>query len=80
MIRNKNENWFIGKLGQVLSRNPNITDIHELAIEAMRKQRHSDLNEYYLDGALAKMMVQKQISFKKVILDQKTLRSVPLAA
>ena len=79
-MRNKNKNWFTGKLSQVISRHPNISDIHELAILALRNQRHTDLNEFYLDCALAKLMANKGINSKKVLGKKETLKPISLAA
>ena len=79
-MRNKNINWFEGKLSQVLSKNPNISDINELAILALRNQRHTDLNEFYLDCALVNLRADKGINIKKVIWKKETLKPISLAA
>ena len=67
MMKDKSINWFEGKLSQVISKNPNISDINDIAILALRKQRHSDLNEFYLDVAITTMKAEKRLSFKKVV-------------
>ena len=79
-MRNRTITYFEGKISQVISRNPNISDINELAILALRNQRHTDLNEFYLDCAIANLMANKGISFKKVIGKSETLQFIPLAA
>ena len=65
MRKNRTVAYFEGKISQLLSRNNDINNINELAIQAMRNQNQSDLNEFYLDVALAKLQVEKRISFKK---------------
>ncbi len=77
MIKEKHTNWFEGKISQVISRNPNISNINELAILALKNQRHTDLNEFYLDCAIAKLRLEKRINLKKVIGKRKP---IPLAA
>ncbi len=79
-MRTKSIGWFEGKISQVLSRNPNIQDIHEVAILALRNQRQSDINNFYLDCALERLMVKRHITFKKKTLKTTTLLSISLAA
>ena len=71
MRKNRTVPYFEGKVNFIMSRKPYIS-IHELAIEAMRKQRHSDLNDFYLDCALVKLMANKQV-IKKDNQNQITL-------
>ena len=77
MIKEKNINWFEGKIFQVISRNPNISDINEIAILALRNQRHTELNDFYLDCALVNLRANKSINLKKVIGKR---QSISLAA
>ena len=76
-MRNRNINWFEGKISQLLSKNENIQDINELAILALRNQRHTELNEFYLDVAIAKLRVEKRLNLKKLIGKR---QPIPLAA
>ena len=78
MIRNKNIHWFIGKIGEVLQKHPEIKSLNELACEVLRNQNNSLENEFYCDVAL--IMVQKQITLKKKIGKTETLKSISLAA
>ena len=80
MMRNRTIAYFEGKISQVLARNKNINNIHDLAIQALHHQNHSDLNEFYLDVAIAKLRTEKRIGFKKKILKTKTLRPISIAA
>ena len=80
MRKNRTVAYFEGKISQVLNRNPDIQDIHELAIQALYNQRHSELNEFYLDVAIANLMVEKRINFKKIIQNNKSIRPISLAA
>ena len=78
-MRNRTITYFEGKISQLLARN-NINNIHELAIQALHNQNHSDLNEFYLDVAIAKLQVEKYIGSKKVIQKNKSIKTFPLAA
>ena len=78
-MRNKTEQFFEARINYILSKTPNIS-IHELAIKALHKQTHSDLNEFYLDCAIEKLKVKKQLSPKKVIQKTKLLNIIPIAA
>ena len=78
-MRNRTTAYFEGKISQVLSKNPNIT-VHELAIKALYKQQHTDLNEFYLDCAIAQLGIEKQLQTKKVIQKTKSIRIFPIAA
>ena len=76
-MRNRTITYFEGKISQVLARNKHINNIHELATLVLRNQSHSDLNEYYLDVALA----QLDITFKKVIKqNNETIKPFSIAA
>ena len=79
-MRNRTIAYFEGKISHILSKNPQIQDIHELAIQAMRKQNHSDINEFYLDCALEQLRVESKLGSKKVIQKKKLLNLIPLAA
>ena len=77
-MRNKNINWFIGKIEEVLQKYPEIKTLNELACEVLRSQNNSIENEFYCDVAL--IMVQKYIGLKKEILKPKSLSRIFLAA
>ena len=79
-MRNRTVSYFDGKLSEVLSRNPNIQDIHELAIKALYNQKHSDINEFYLDCAIERLKVEKIWKTKKVIQNNKTSLRFSIAA
>ena len=78
MIRNKNINWFMGKIEEVMKKYPEITTLNELANEVLRNQNNSIENEFFCDVAL--IMVQKHIGQKKVIRKAETLSPISLAA
>ena len=80
MMRNRTITYFIGKLNYLLSRNPNIQDIHELAIQALHNQIDNLENNFALDVALAKLKVEKYIGLKKVIQKNKSISPIFLAA
>ena len=80
MRKNRSIAYFEGRLSQILSRNPDIQDIHELAILALYNQKHSDINEFYLDVAIAKLRTEKRIIFKKVIQKTKSISPISIAA
>ena len=74
-MRNRTVVYFEGKLSQILSSNPNIQDIHELAIKALFGQKHSDINNFYLDCALERLIVEK-----KIIHHYESITRISLAA
>ena len=79
-MRNRTITYFIGKLNYLLSRNPNIQDIHELAIQALHNQIDNLENNFALDVALAKLQVEKYIGSTKVIQKNESIVPIPLAA
>ena len=80
MRKSKTQNWFEARISKLLSRNPNIHNIHELAICALRNQMDNPENNFALDCALSRMMVEKRITFKKPTANQITLSPISIAA
>ena len=80
MRKSKTQNWFEARISKLLSRIPSIHNIHELAISALRDQLDSPENNFALDCVLARMTVEKKITFKKVYGDQTKLEPISVAA
>ena len=78
-MRNKTEQFFEARLHYILSKNPTIS-IYDLAVKALHKQQHSDLNEFYVDCAIEKLRVEKKLQTKKVVQKPKTLIPISKAA
>ncbi len=80
MRKNRTVAYFEGKISQVLNRNPDIQDIHELVITALYEPRNLEFKEFYLDIAIPNLIVEKRIYFKKILQTNPSRSPISLVA